>query len=266
MFKSAKNFIGLDDFFYTSDSGHRMSGENIKNRIAEIDCLYKPWEVKQWKFSPNRQKSSHDHAEIINCIDAASASARCYILGLFDPSIAASSIAVEMLLRKILEVKGLITPKKITPTAEEIKKWYPMNRLGDACDEFVGNVKRRFVYILKNAGGYFYFDYPSLSELIKKARKAKVPVNALLDRVDKSKGSLIFVARRDQIMHGKSDMMGNIEQIRTLNRKAEMENKDYLDYYITHQRIALEQYKMASDFFLDVIAWFDSEFGVWNMT
>lgn len=265
MFKSAKNFIGLDDFFYTSDSGHRMSGENIKKRIAEIDWLYKPWEIKRWKFSPDGQKSSQFQTEIVSCIDAVSASARCYILGLFDPSIAASSIAVEMLLRKILEVKGLIKPKRITPTPteEDIKEWYPMNRVGDACDEFVGEVSGRLAHIVRKDGEYVYFNYPSLKRLIKKADHAGIPSKALLTQVDNSSDSLIFVARRDQIMHGKFETLGDLEQIYVLNRRAKV---DYFDSYMAHQKIALEQYKMASDFFLDVIAWFDSEFGVCNTT
>ena len=247
-----------------------MSSENIKQRIAEIDCLYKPWEIKLWKFSPDGQKSSQYHAEIVSCIDAVSASARCYILGLFDQSIAASSIAVEMLLRKVLEVKELITPKIITPTPteEEIKKWYPMNQVGNACDEFIGEVTRgRFTRIVKKDGKYFYFDYPSLKCLIKKATDASIPTSALLthlhNQVDNSSDSRIFVARRDQIMHGKVEMLGDLQQIYVLNQKAEV---DYFDSYMAHQKIALDQYKMASDFFLDVIAWFDSEFGVWNTT
>ena len=240
-----------------------MSSENIKTRIAEIDRMYKPWEIKLWKFSPDGQKSSQYHAEIVSCIDAASAAARCYVLGLFDQSIAASSIAVEMLLRKILEVKGLIPTKKITPTAEDIKKWYLIDRVGDACDEFVGSVNGRFVYIVKSTGGYVYFDYPSLTELIKIARSAHVPFKALIADVDKSEGPFIFVARRDQTMHGKVEMLGHLQQIYMLNRKAEV---DYFDSCMVHQKIAIDQYKMASDFFLDVIAWFDSEFGVWNTT
>ena len=81
--------------------------------------------------------------------------------------------------------------------------------------------------------------------------------------MDNSSRSLIFVARRDQTMHGKVEMLGHLEQIYVLNRRAEV---DYFDSYMAHQKIALEQYKMASDFFHDVIAWFDSEFGVWNTT
>lgn len=261
MFKSPHNFHGLDDMFQVGTKGHLTSWEEVENRLNQLDNLYKEWPYGIWKVSRNKTKSSVWSARIVANIDLLRQAAQGYVLGSFVTCILSSSAAVEGLLRTVLEVRGKIKSRILTPNEVNTDNWYLVSTMDDEV-EYFGTIGRSkwLSRIVMSKGNYAVFTYPSLKDLIDMGKKSEVPVQSLSTPLDDHSGALEFVVRRDLNVHAKDYEITLMEQISSMNNRLSV----VLEGHQTRREFAFRQYSMASSFFSDVLNWLWTEYGVYD--
>jgi hypothetical protein len=221
MFKSDKDYKSLDDYFNSIRYGdHLRSNKRIKQRVKQIEKLFKPWpfNIHEWKHDPNNIENARKNSYCKHAIDVMSEAANCYIMGFFNASVAASSAGVESLIHVD------------SPYCVKIKK---------------------------TSTGKLYQskEYATLAEALTSVNKLGYPTKMLLDKNENDLYSCVFVQRRNIVAHGNHDDRFTIEHLSLLNKSPKADLKEV----ISEQRAALDQYKKASKFIIAILVSFEKK-------
>ena len=224
MFKSGREYKGLDDYFYTMiEQDHLRNDKRIKERVAQIESLYEEWSYDPfWKHTEDTDANNWKNAFCKQAIDLMAESANCYILGFFKASVVASSAAVEQLIH--VDAQG-----------EQIRR-----QRADHSE-------------------YLITRYDTLSALLPLAKQKGYPIDALLDPGEVDLPTCIFVQRRNIVAHGAYENEFVIEQMHYINIIDTLEDKSNADYPYFNATSAFDQYKKASKFVIAAFGWFNRE-------
>ena len=102
MFKSARKYSGLDDFYGTSSTNSLYGWSAIEDRINETDKVYRDWQLNSWHFTSDHEETQYLINEVYDTIEIMRSSVSTYIMGNFNASIQSSSAAVEKIGNVIL--------------------------------------------------------------------------------------------------------------------------------------------------------------------
>lgn len=246
----------MDDFYHTDSPGYSLNRANIKERIAELDAIYKEWQFHLWNFSSNRTECNEIWNDCQNSIDLMASSANCYILAMFVPSIQASSAAVEKLVNVIvyLEKRNKLKLRK-NDTDEVIHspadKWIKVDTV-EQPQYYSKNFRARF---FKRGDGFVEFYYPELTCGL--TQIPALPYHPELICKSDPPDESAFVQRRNAAAHGVMTRLLLIEQVHGY-----VIDKDE-DWWplINNKHSAFEQYRSASDFMIDTFKVFTEEYG-----
>jgi hypothetical protein len=254
VFKSDREYMGLDDFFDSGSKNHIMSWDEIKKRIAKLDSLYIKWQLNYWVFDKDEKMNQFLNSEIVDVIGLMRSSSHNYIIANFEASIILSSVAVEKLCNAILFIdfikkrQGNLI-KNVDPT------WIEVDTV-DGPMYFDTDWNR----IVEFDGDWLKFEHKTLGKyLMESVQNLGYSVNALLNPGDTIDNS-IFIARRNAVAHGDPQRLIILEQMHGYV----VNDVDDIMRLMNHKKASLDQYKKASTFIIAVLAKFNSEFPTLN--
>ena len=224
MFKSGRNYKGLDDYFYTTiEQEHLRSNKHIKERIEEVENLYEEWQYDPfWKHDENADANNWKNAFCKHTIDLMAEAANCYVLGFFKASVMASSAAIEQLIHVDVPFQ-----RKSVKRADNTE--------------------------------YLIVNYGAMGATLPQAKKLGYQTDLLLDPSETNLQTCIFVQRRNMVAHGVHENKFVIEQIHYINVVDTLTDKSNANYLFFNTNSAFDQYGKASKFVLATFKWFNEE-------
>ena len=261
MFKSDGRFTGLDDFFRTGDKQSLLWKPEVEVRIQELDTIYRPWTLRHWEFTKDKNKDNELNYSPYLVVDIMRQASTSYIIAEYNASILLSSIAVEKILHFVMDLNGL--HKEIRITAKKIKNYDKYEVQTVEGKKYFGFWNNRFVEFLdKGNGTWSFYEIESLDPSIDALRNTGYNVSPIDERIDG--GHRLFVTRRDTLGHGNYEGLALVQQITDI-QKGSYKDQDELikkigDLFVKHKPQAFEQYKSASEFIIGVFKKFDETY------
>lgn len=245
-----RDYSGLDDFFGTSSANAHTGLQAIKERIKEIDSVYKKWEFNIWNFTHDHDESQFLINEVRESTEIMRSSSYNYIIGEYNSAIMASSSAVERVCNVILYLEFIkngvpCVYKKVDP------KWRVVNTASGPI-----YYDQKWNLLVKMSGGLALYNSKTLSgNTLKEIEVCGYSCNYLLnpsDSVDKN----IFIDRRNAAAHGVFTRIPILEQE---HGYIPNDINDLLKL-MTNKDASLDQYTKASNFIVNVINEFNKKY------
>jgi len=248
------------------DPAHECELEKRKKeRIENIDRIYKPWELHMWNFTGGDINKLN--ATPLLAIDVMREAYSSYISDSFNSTILLSSIAVETMTHFIIMLHGKQDCTEINDyeissydvnTVDGLKKYgFYNNRFGE--------------FIVRQDQGACFCELDSLNKAIEKCKQLNYDISSLDKRVKKDAecilevdGPRLFVVRRDTLVHGNFEGLALTQEIVDIEEgkyKDQEELVKKVHELYTHEPQVFEQYKAASEFIMSTFKKFNEEYG-----
>lgn len=256
MFKSEGVFTGLDRYFHTNAQSHALNTEHMKERITEIDVLYKEWSFHLWNFSSDNMEKNEILSDCHDVIELMRDAANCYVLAMFVPSIQASSSAVERLLNVVLYLEkrtelGIMRDKGRKPIESPQSEWILVNTVSG--DQYYTRGFRSRIFRRKD--GFVEFRAEELHDAIQHIPDPPYCKEKLCPAGDLD--NCVLVDRRNAASHGVTTRLLLIEQVHGYR----IDKPEDWWTLINNRHSALEQYRSAVSFVIDTFGVFTQKYG-----
>jgi hypothetical protein len=253
--------FSLDIYYHADKPKHDRSHKALQQRINEIGTPQ--WRENQWMFAKRQREQNDVNSYCYNSWNLLNEAANCYIMGLYNASVMASSMSVEMLLNGIIILKKRTLRRHRNYSgifefkAQKVQQnWYRAKSIYGPMYYVYSSF--RFLPIIRLKGGYYSVNLPAMYKKIQIVNFLGYDVSRLSDIIDQSGRAFIFVARRDKSVHADFPTWNIAEQL-----YSHTNNTTYnLGASFFHRPEALDQYKRAHDFVRDVFRRFDSLYKV----
>jgi len=250
MFRSDREYSGLDDFFQTSIDNSLRGLTAIKERIKDSDSLYSEWQYNPWNFISDSVENDFLRNEVWVSIETMRSGSINYIMGEFNLSIVASSAAVERICNVISYID--FRQHHMSPDCEHTQEeWIKV-------DTVHGPVyyTENWDKIIKTKTGYIIYKNKTLGhKLLHNVEKCSYECSYLLNPGDTICNN-VFVERRNAAAHGDFSRLPLIEQ----RHGYIISDPDDLSKLMGNKNTALDQYGKASKFIVNVINKFNKEY------
>lgn len=250
MFKSDRQYSGLDDLFRTSNNNTITGLKAVSERIKELDLLYIDWQYNSWNFTSDSVENDYLRNEMWESIEIMRSSSLNYIIGEFNSSIVASSEAVERVCNIILYMEFRKT--NTTPKYQNIKPdWIKVDTVNGTI-----YYTTRWNKVIKLASGYIIYCHNTLNfKTLKNLEALGYSCGHLLNDQDILEKN-VFVERRNASAHGDFSRIPIVQQ---LHGYVVSDPNDLFKLY-NNKEAALDQYKKASNFIISVINEFNKRY------
>ncbi len=250
MFKSARKYSGLDDFYGTSSTNSLYGWSTIEDRINETDKVYRDWQLNSWHFTSDHEETQYLINEVYDTIEIMRSSVSTYIMGNFNASIQSSSAAVEKIGNVILYLD--FDRRAPSETISAIQNdWIPVNTVYGT-----RYYDKRWNRVLKRGSQWVIFKHSMLNGcMLKEIKESGYPSDILLNPSDTFDTS-IFVSRRNASAHGDFSRILIEEQLHGYV----VSGPGDLAGLVSNKDASLDQYSKASDFIIETLKIFDQRY------
>ena len=247
MFKSARKYSGLDDFYGTSSTNSLYGWSAIEDRINETDKVYRDWQLNSWHFTSDHEETQYLINEVYDTIEIMRSSVSTYIMGNFNASIQSSSAAVEKIGNVILYLDFVKSaPSKTFSTPQS--NWIHV-------DTVYGTryYDKQWKRVIKRGSQWIISEHSMLKgHMLKEIKESGYPSHLLLNSSDTFDTS-IFVSRRNAAAHGDFSRILIEEQLHGYV----VSGPGDLARLVSNKDASLDQYSKASNFIIETLKIFD---------
>ena len=250
MFKNAREYTGLDDFYGTSSTSSLNGWKAVEERINETESLYRDWQLNLWPFTSEHEETQYLINEVHDTIEIMRSGVLTYIVGDFNASIQSSSAAVEKIGNVILYLDFVkCTPSQTFSTPQS--DWISINTVYGT-----RYYDKRWNRVVQRGSKWVIFKHSMLNgDMLKAMKKSGYPSELLLNQGD-SFDTSIFVSRRNAAAHGDFSRILIEEQLHGYV----VNGPDDLARLVNNKKASLDQYSKASNFIIETLKIYDQRY------